>query len=300
MKILITGGTGLLGKALAGSINAKYEIIATFIGNYEIPDTKQIRYRKLDVRDGEGYLHLFKDFRPEVAIHTAGVNSPDYAQKNSDEAHEINVGGTQNILKAAEACGSKFIYISSNAIYDGEHAPYPEEAEPDPVNRYGQLKLEGEMIARKANVPWAIVRPILMYGWNYAFERPNVLTIGISKLRKTEKFYVYDNVYYNPLYYYSCAEAIWAIIEKNKFEIFNVGGKDRLSIYAFMREAAKVFALDEGLLMPVQQGFFKELVKRPRDTSYATSKMENILGITPLSVPEGLARMRQEEASIYA
>lgn len=295
MKILITGGTGLLGKALIWAVGGKYEITATFIGDYEMRDTMQVKYRKLDIRGKDGYFSLFKEVRPDVTIHTAGMNNPDYAQKNKAEAWEMNVGGALNIIKACEESGSRFIYISSNAIYDGNHAPYQEEDKAGPVNYYGQIKLEGEAVTRKANVPWAIVRPMLMYGWNYALERPNVVTTCISKLRKREQVFVYDDVYYSPLYYYSCAEAIRRIIEKNKFEIFNVGGKDRLSIYELIKEAVRVFELDESLLVPVQQGFFKELVKRPRDTSYNTAKMETVLGLKPLKIREGLELMRDEE-----
>jgi len=50
MKVLITGGTGLLGRALTETIGSRHEILATFIGNYEIPDTGQVRYKKLDIR----------------------------------------------------------------------------------------------------------------------------------------------------------------------------------------------------------------------------------------------------------
>lgn len=300
MKVLITGGTGLLGKALIGTAGSKYEITATFVGKYEIADTKQVKYKKLDIQDREGYLRLLQDFRPEVTIHTAGMNSPDYVERNNSEAWDINVRGTQNVINACKKLNSKFIYISSNAIYDGKNAPYREDANAKPLTYYGQIKLEGEQVTKKSNVIWAIVRPILMYGWNYTFERPNVVTNGIVRLRKKEKFFVYDDVYYNPLYYYNCAQAIWAVIEKDKFEIFNVGGKDRVSIYELMKEVARVFGLNEGLLVPVQQGFFKELVKRPKDTSYDTTKIENVLGLRSLKIREGLELMKQEESKANA
>lgn len=300
MKILITGGTGLLGRALVRSADSRYEIVSTFVGDYQIIDTPQIIYKKLDIRDREGYFQLLRDFKPEVTIHTAGMSNPDYVERNNKEAWEINVGGTQNIIQACEEFGSKFIYISSNAIYNGNSAPYREEDEADPINYYGKIKLECEEITKEANIIWAIVRPILMYGWNYAFERPNIVTTGISRLRKKEKFFVYDDVYYTPLYYYSCAEAVWKIIEKNKFEIFNIGGKNRISIYELMEEVVRVFGLDGNLLMPVQQGFFKELVKRPKDTSYNAAKMESVLGLKPLEIRQGLELMRQEENKLHA
>lgn len=289
-----------MGKALAETIGSRYEILATFIGNYEISDTKQIRYKKLDIRDREGYFRLFRDFNPEVTVHAAGMSNPDYVEKNNKEAWETNVGGAQNIIKACEEFGSKFIYISSNAIYNGNSAPYREEDKADPINYYGKIKLECEETTRESNIIWAIVRPILMYGWNYAFERLSIVTTGIFRLRKKEEFFVYDDVYYTPLYYYSCAKAIQMVIEKNKFEIFNIGGKDRISIYELMKEVARVFELDGNLLMPVQQGFFKELVKRPKDTSYNTAKMENVLGLKPLEIGKSLELMRQEENKLHA
>ena len=223
------------------------------------------------------------------------MSNPDYVEKNKKEAWDVNVGGARNIIKACEEFSSQFIYVSSNAIYSGNSAPYREEDIADPINYYGKIKLECEEITKRSNVIWAIVRPILMYGWNYAFERSNIVTIGISRLRKREKIFVYDDVYYAPLYYYSCAEAIWKIIEKNKFEVFNVGGHDRLSIYGLMKGVAQVFKLEQSLLIPVQQGFFQELVKRPRDTSYNASKMENVLELKPLNIWEGLELMKQEE-----
>lgn len=299
MKILITGGTGLLGKALIASADSSYEIICTFIGDHQILDTQQTIYKKLDICDKEGYFHLLRDFRPEVTIHAAGISNPDYVERNNKQAWEINVGGTQNIIKVCEELDSKFVYISSNAIYSGTSAPYREEDKADPINYYGKIKLECEEITKGSNTICAIVRPILMYGWNYAFERPNIVTTGIARLREKEKFFVYEDVYYNPLYYYSCAEAIWKIIEKNKFEVFNVAGKDRLSIYGLMKGVAEVFKLEQSLLIPVKQGFFQEMVKRPSDTSYCTAKIESVLGINPLTVREGLKLMRDEAGQSY-
>ena len=293
MKILITGGTGLLGKALIENNSDKVEMMATFVGDYDMKNTDQVRYQKLDIRDKDGYLRLFREFQPEVTIHTASIGSPDYAEKNKEETWEVNVGGTQNILSLCEEFDSKFIYISSNGIYDGDKAPYGEENKAEPINYYGQVKLEGEKVTKKAKVPYAIVRPILMYGWNHPFERTNIITLALSKLQKGETMYVYEDVYTNPLFALSCAEAIWKLIRLNKFETFNIAGKDRISVYEFVKKAAQIFGLSEKLVIPVKQGYFNELVPRPKDTSYNTEKMQRVLKLEPLSVSEGLSLMKR-------
>lgn len=297
MKILITGGTGLLGKAMIEKAHRNDEIIATFKGEYEIDDRPRVQFRNMDLKDFKGYYKLCKELNPEVIIHTAGVSSPDYAEKYKEEARAINIEGTQNMLKAAQACGAKFIYVSSNGIYDGEHAPYGEEDAIAPINYYGRIKFEGEEITRAFGIPHAIVRPILMYGWNHSFERPNIITQSIAKLRNREKVFVYDDVYSTPLLNYACAGAIWKIISDEKYETFNIGGSERVSVYQLAVRAAKVFGLEERLIEPVKQGFFKELVRRPKDTSYDTRKMKQLLGVEPLSISEGLEIMKAQEGN---
>ena len=294
MKILITGGTGLLGKALIEEVaDSQYEIIATYLGNYAMADTKQVKYKKLDIRDKEGYGSLFGEFKPAIVIHAAGISSPDYAEKHKEETWAINVDGTKNILNNCEKYSAKFIYISSNGIYGGNKAPYSENDKAEPINYYGKIKLEGERVAQKSSAFHAIIRPILMYGWNHPFERLNIATIAISRLQKREKIFAYDDVYSNPLFVQSCAKAIWKVINENKCDTFNIGGKDRISIYELIRKAAETFKLDVNLIIPVQQGFFNEFIKRPKDTSYNTEKMQKILKLTPLSVSEGLLLMKK-------
>ncbi|MBI2470436.1 MAG: NAD(P)-dependent oxidoreductase [Planctomycetes bacterium] len=293
MKILITGSTGLLGKALIETADRNYEIVATYLGNYDIDDNYQIKYKKLDTRDKAGYEYLFRDFKPKVVIHTASIGSPDYAEKNKEITWDVNVRGTQNILYICERFDAKFIYISSNGIYDGNKAPYGEEDEAKPINYYGQTKLEGERIVQKAKTPYAIIRPILMYGWPHSFERGNIVTFALSKLEKCEVVNAYDDVYLNPLFNRSCAEAIWKVVKEEKYDVFNIGGAERVTIYNLIQEAACAFKLNQDLIKPVQQGFFNELVKRPSDTSYKTEKMEKGLGIKPLSLKEGLCIMKE-------
>lgn len=295
MRILITGGTGLLGKALIETADMNYEILATYLGNYDMKNTAQIRYKKLDIRDSTGHGLLFKDFRPTVVIHTAGVGSPDFAEKNKNESREINVGGTQNIIDNCKLFGARFIYISSNGIYDGENAPYSEDMQAEPINYYGTLKLEGEKITKESGVSYAIVRPILMYGWNYQFERPNIVTLAISKLKSGEQISAYDDVYSNPLFAQSCAQAIYKIIEDEKFEVFNIAGKDRVSIYELVKKTSEIFGFDVNSIIPIKQGMLGELVRRPKDTSYNTDKMRQALKLKPCAIAEGLAAMRNSK-----
>lgn len=295
MKVIVTGGTGLLGKYLIQRQLPNCEIAAIYVGNYFVEDYDNIRYFKIDVRDNDSQTELFNNFKPNVVIHTAAVGSPDFAEKNRELTWDINVRGTQNILANSEMVNAAFIYISSNGIYDGENAPYSEDNSARPVNYYGELKLQAEEAVKNSKLKTAIVRPILMYGWNYAFERQNIVTQSLAKLRQREKVFVYDDVYSNPLYAESCVIAIWKIISEDKYDTYNIGGAERVSIFELIKKVADIFHLDQNLVHPVQEGYFNELVKRPRDTSFKTEKMGKELGLKPLSLDEGLRLMKELE-----
>ena len=292
IRILITGGSGLLGKSLIETRDPNFKIVATYVGKYTMKNHDDIRYQKVDIRNYNAYEQLFQQFRPDVTIHTAGIGSPDYAEKHRKEAWDMNIEGSRNIYSLCEKVNSRLVYISSNGIYDGENAPYGEEDIPKPINYYGDLKLKAEEILMEATIPCAIVRPILMYGWNYSFERSNIATYALEKMAKGLKVQVYDDVFLTPLYSIMCGKAIWRIIQDEKYDVFNVAGAERVSIYHMIKKLVDIFEFKEELVEPVQQGFFNELVRRPKDTSFKTDKMQSVLGIKPVSLNEGMKAMK--------
>lgn len=294
MNVLITGGTGLLGKSLIETRDDAFTIVATYIGNYEVQNSSpDVSYRKLDVLNYEEHREIFESFKPDVVIHAASIGSPDFAEQNKEVTWSINVTGTSNIVDLCRKFHSRLIFISSNGIYDGDHAPYDEAAKAIPVNYYGQTKLEGEILAKTLDANCTVVRPILMYGWNNSFERGNIVTMIIDKLKNGRQMNVYDDVFSNPLYSIHCAEAIWKIIRENRQGAYNIAGADRLSVYGLALKVAEAFGLDRELVKPVRQGFFNELVKRPKDTSYVTDRMERELAMRPLGIGEGLTLMKK-------
>jgi dTDP-4-dehydrorhamnose reductase len=143
-------------------------------------------------------------------------------------------------------------------------------------------------------MPWAIVRPILMYGWPYPAERDNPVVWWVRSLENGRPINVVDNVFNKPLAAWSCAEAIWAVILQDRTGVYHVAGRDHVSLYQFALLTAKVFRLDSSLITPVPDSFFPEIAPRPRDTSFDTTKMETELGVRTIGVEEGLLRMKEE------
>ncbi len=233
-EIFITGGTGLLGHHLIKSAPEKYNISCTiFPTNKKDSINYNCRKYYLDIRDRDAVLKMMKKIKPSWVIHTASIASVDYAEKNKEEARINNLGSTENIIEACQEVNAGLIYTSSNAVFDGENPPYLENSPVNPLNYYGRIKAQNEKTIRNSGLKYAIVRPILMYGWNLNVERKNPVTWLIDILKAGKSVNIVDDIICNPLFVHDCANVIWKIITLGKQGTFHIGGNDEMSRYEF-------------------------------------------------------------------
>ncbi len=289
--VLVTGGTGLLGKGLEETMPAGWRIVSLHQRDYAVEGSKS-RHLVLDIRDKRAVDTLFAKSKFDAVVHAAGIASVDYVEKHYAESLESNIVGTLNVTSAARRADTHLIYVSTNAVFDGEHAPYREDDPVAPVNKYGGLKVECERLVRETLAHWTVVRPILMYGWNHSVTRPNPATWIYEKLMRGETVSLVDDVYENPLYNVQCGHALWAAIRKRPPGVFHLAGKDSVNRYTFGREVARAFGLDASLIARVTSKAFPGIAPRPRNTTFVTARMEKELGVKPMTLREGLTAMK--------
>jgi dTDP-4-dehydrorhamnose reductase len=294
MNVLLTGGTGLLGTALLRVIPAGYTVWATYFTSGRFDPSDAYHTLALDIRDRAAVDNATDEVRPDIIIHTASIGNVDYCETHQEESWRVNVEGTRYLLEAGLRHGSRFIYTSTNAVFDGEHAPYGEEDPPNPIHFYGRTKLASERLIEASRADATIIRPILMYGWNTPTQRTNLVTWLLKELPKGQPVRLLKDVFCNPLAAFQCAEAVWRCVENRHPGCFHIAGRDRVSMYELGRTVAEVFGYAPSLLQPVSRDQLAQLVRRPADTTYRTHKMETVLGIRPLGLCEGLTRMKQE------
>lgn len=297
-RVLITGGTGLLGVAIQRSAPKDIEGFSVYFPERSLPVPLPFSVLAADVSDRMKMQAVFEWAKPEVVIHAAAIGSVDFAERNREETKKINVGGTKIVVELCQNFKSRLIYISSNAVFDGRTPLYSETTPVNPINYYGQLKIDAENVVRESGVPWAIVRPILMYGWPYPGERDNPVVWWLRSLENSQPIKVVDNVFSKPLPAWSCADVIWALIKENRTGIYHVAGRDHISLYQFALLTAAVFGLDASLIEPVPDSYFPEIAPRPQDTSFDTTKMETELGAKAVGVRDGLLKMKAERPAI--
>lgn len=297
-RLLITGGTGLLGVAIQQSAPSDIQGFSVYFPVRTLPVPLPFSILSADVTDRKQMQSVFEWAMPDVVIHTAAIGSVDFAERNREKTRKVNVGGTEVVTALCEIFKSRLIYISSNAVFDGRTPFYSETASVNPINYYGQLKMEAENIVCSSSLSWAIVRPILLYGWPYPGERDNPVVWWVRSLKDGKPIKVVDNVFNKPLPAWSCAEVVWAVIQQNRTGIYHAAGRDHISLYQFALLTAEIFGLDASLITPVPDSYFPEIAPRPQDTSFDTTKMENELGVKTIGVKDGLVHMKTERTSI--
>jgi len=290
-RVLITGATGILGKALIDTRPEGLDIYLTFLR--ELPHAlSQYSTARLDVGSEEQVAKVFEWADPEVVIHLAGMGNVDFAERNQSLAYAINVEGTQNVINACRRHASKLIFLSSNAVFCGECPPYNEDSSCRPVNYYGRLKVIAEDMVKRSGLDHVIMRAIMMYGWHYPQSRANPVTSWLDSLTEFRPIKVVSDRYSQPLLATDCALAIWETLNSGKCGIYHIAGPDRLSLYEFALCVAEIFELKKSLIEPVPSVYFPDLAPRPVDTSFLISKIKAELQFQPRGVREGLIFMR--------
>ena len=146
MKILVTGATGMLGRATLRRLAAESGIEAIGLCHARTAPG----CLRADLRDTAALPALLDRLGPDVVLHTAAVREPDAFARDIAAARQLNVDATRWLAEWTAAHDAYLVYISTDYVFDGTAAPYAPDAAPHAVNGYGQSKLDGERAVRAA------------------------------------------------------------------------------------------------------------------------------------------------------
>jgi GDP-4-dehydro-6-deoxy-D-mannose reductase len=149
MRTLVTGANGFVGPHALARLRA---------------DGIETREFEGDIRDPDVCLAQVRAAAPDAVLHLAAIASVADAWRQPELVHDVNVGGTRNLLAAVggAAPGARVVLVSSAEVYGAvpEHEqPIGEDAPLRPLSPYAESKVEAEAVARSTGLEVVIARP---------------------------------------------------------------------------------------------------------------------------------------------
>lgn len=290
MKILVTGSNGQLGQKLSLLLQKKgdVELVATARGKSAIKLNKGV-FRSLDICNASEVMEVFNEEKPDVVIHGAAMTLVDKCEAEREACWKANVTAVENIVKACSQVNAHLVHVSTDFIFDGSHGPLDEDAQPAPVNFYGESKLAAEKLIMASPIDWCILRTVLVYGITNDLSRSNIVLWVKESLEQGKTIQVVNDQWRTPTLAEDLAMGCFLAAYKQAHGIFNISGKDFITPYDIAVKTADFFGLDKSLIKPANSTTFKQPATRPLVTGFKIEKARKELGFEPHSFEEGIA-----------
>ena len=243
MKVLVTGVAGQLGHDVMNELAKRgYEgigsdIAESYNGIQDGTSVVSMPYVQMDITDKASVEKVLTEVNADVVIHCAAWTAVDLAEDEDkkDKVHAVNAEGTKNIAEVCKKLDSKMVYTSTDYVFNGQgEEPWqPDCKDYQPLNVYGQSKLDGELAVSETLDKYFIVRIAWVFGKNGNNFIKTMLKVG----KNHDKLRVVNDQIGTPTYTFDLARLLVDMIETDKYGYYhatNEGGY--ISWYDFTKE----------------------------------------------------------------
>lgn len=271
MKVLVTGTSGQLGYDVMMELKRRgYEAIGADRSETEA----EFEHVVLDITDKEKVLAVVSEIKPDAIIHCAAWTNVDGAEEpeNLAKVRAVNVEGTRNLAEAGKAVDAKFVYISTDYVFDGEgERPWkPDDQNYAPLNVYGQSKLDGELEVVRILDKYFIVRIAWVFGKN----GNNFIKTMIKVGQNHDVVKVVDDQIGTPTYTFDLARLLVDMIETDKYGYYHATNEGGYISWAdFTEEIYKQAGMDVKVERVTTEEYGLSKAKRPHNSRLDKSKL---------------------------
>jgi dTDP-4-dehydrorhamnose reductase len=291
IPLLTTGATGLVGSRFVELYEAEFEIF-----NMDLTT-------KVDITNKSSIEEFVKAHPAKFLIHLAAfTNTTEAFKQNGDKSglcYQVNVVGTENIASVCRDVDIHLLHISTDFVFDGTKSePYLENDPKSPIEWYGETKAIAEDKVVESGVSYTIARISYPYRANFAL-KPDIIAKIRQGLESGTLYPQFTDTTITPTFIDDIARGFAQIIKTQASGIFHLVGSDSMSPYQLAQAVAQAYDFDPSL---VQKGSLTEyLAKSPRPFArFATldnSRVKSELGFTPLTLAEGLKKLKIQQES---
>jgi len=275
LKIALTGADGLVGSRIVELLNNYFNFIP-------LPQAK------MDITDVQNVQNVLKEIEFDIFLHLAAYTNVAGAETNKELCFKVNVDGTKNVFDVIQSKGKKFIYISTDFVFDGKTPPYFEDSVPNPIAVYAASKYEGEKIVKDKAM---IVRIAYPYRATFEPKRDFFRTFKSYLEQKKQLTMIADSLM-TPTFIDDIAYGLKYLFNNFTPEIYHLVGSQSLSPYQAALKIAETFALDKSLIgKTTYDKYIKDKVALPK-LADIRSKKNNFWKMK--SFEEGLEEIKKQ------
>ena len=231
LKIALTGADGLVGSRIVELLKNDFEFIP-------------LSQKSMDITNKEQVNNALKNLNYDIFLHLAAYTNVPEAETNKELAFRINRDGTKNVFEVVTQKRKKFIYISTDFVFDGVNPPYFEDSIPNPTSVYASSKYEGEKNVKDQAM---IVRIAYPYRANFELKKDFFRTFK-SHLENNKSLTMITDSLMTPTFIDDIACGFKYLFNNFSPEIFHLVGADSLSPYNVCQLVAEKFNLDKSLI----------------------------------------------------
>lgn len=277
MKVLVTGASGFLGRAMVARRPSHVDVVGTW-GTTAPPEG--LDARQVDLADASATARVVHEVRPDVIVHLA------YSRADLGRAV---VDVTASVADAAAAVETGLVHLSSDVVFSGEDPPYAETDPPSPVSAYGRAKAAAEAEVEVAVPDAAIVRTSLLLTPETLDPRTQFVADALRAGRPVD---LYVDEIRMPVHRDDLADAIWRLVAQDRDSragVWHLVGDialSRLDLGHLVRDAV---GGDAALLRSVRSPRDTD-DPRPRDLRLTCARARRDLDWRPRDIRSGYAR----------
>ena len=252
MRALVTGGAGFIGGHLVEKlVERDWDVMVFDSFERASPETlktlpSEAELRRIDVRDLKSMKRYVDDV--DVIFHLAALTDVVESEVKKNEYWNVNVMGTENVLKIAKDVSAKLVFTSSAAVYGELNNVAREDLKPNPISFYGVTKLEGEKLCMRYHEEYGtdivVLRLFNVFGER---ARGGVVKIFLERAREGKPLIIYGDgeAVRDFIYVGDVVDALIkaALSEKASGRILNIGSGKPTKV----RELAEVVAKETGV-----------------------------------------------------
>lgn len=246
---------------------------------------------RLDIRDAAAVEALIERLQPRYVLHTAAQPNVDRCEIEVEESYQVNVVGTRNVASAARRVAARYVYFSTDYVFNGKTGPAPVDAATDPLSVYGRHKLAAETFVRDNLDDYVIARVCGVFGFQP--QGKNFIMALLDKGRRGDAMRVPCDQWGTPTYVDNLAEAVRELADSDFVGIAHPVGPDFLTRMEFARLAAEVLELDPSFLMPTPTRELGQAAARPVYGGIDNRTTQALLSTRLLPAREGLLAFKK-------